>query len=394
MHSPISRRRWRPLLRLSSLAIASLVFLLVLPSPAFPAMYWFHGARGRDITVCFTGNAVGARPERVRAIVGHLTRFEQVANVRFLALSGQRLSFEAGPGGNINALACSAPTQQPNGHAYYAGDIRVALWSTNVDITPPGNVPGAGCTQAKVASSWSNPPDELALHRDCQYNLVLGDDADAGGTPYLNHTLHEFGHALGLSHEHARLDENAQCVPTSADEYHAAASGYITPYDKNSVMHYWWPSSAIPNCQQTGSNYSQAGFTSWDKLALHIMYPEDTRVVEFFGNVVIRAGQTLQLTSAWQAQGATGFATSNWTWSVDGIVRSTTPALVLGGLGLGDHTLAVAHDDFLGRTYTYNGVVRVLSDDEYGRLVAGNAAAQAVLAPIFLPTHLPIVTGP
>ena len=154
-------------------------------------------------------------------------------------------------------------------------------------------MPGTGCPQDKVASSWSNPPDELEVKRSCQYNLALGDDGDATGTPYLNHTLHEFGHALGLVHEHARTDENAQCVPATDGEYHALSSGFITPYDKDSVMHYWWPKSTLPNCQQTGSNYSQAGFTGYDKLAVHIMYPEDGRAVEFLGNTVVRTGETL-----------------------------------------------------------------------------------------------------
>jgi len=380
-------RPWR-------LLVIALVIWLVMPTPVWPAAYWFHGVRGRDITVCFAGNAVSVRPDRVREIVGHLSRFEQAANIRFLALSGKSLSFEAGRTGNLNALACPAATQQPNGDDYYAGDIRVALWSTNVDTNPPGKVPGKGCIQDKKASSWSNPPDELELKRACQYNLVLGDDADATGTHYLNHTLHEFGHALGLVHEHARADENAQCVPSDIDEYHAVTTGYITPYDKDSVMHYWWPASKVPNCQQTGSNYSQAGLTEYDKLALHIMYPEDVRTVEFNGDTVIRAGQTLQLVSAWQAQGATSFATANWSWKVDGITRSTAPTLTLGGLSVGEHTLAVSHDDLLGRHYTYSGKVRVMTDEAYRQMIAANTAAQAALAPIIMTTSLPLIPGP
>ncbi len=384
----------RAVLRPWRLLIIGLAIWLVTPTPVWPAAYWFHGVRGRDITVCFAGDAVSVRPDRVREIVGHLSRFEQAANIRFLALSGQRLQFEAGPTGNLNALACPAPTQQPNGDDYYAGDVRVALWSTNVDTNPPGKVPGIGCTQDKKASSWSNPPDELELKRACQYNLVLGDDADGTGTPYLNHTLHEFGHALGLVHEHARADENAQCVPATTDEYHAVTNGYLTPYDKDSVMHYWWPASTLPNCQQTGSNYSQAGLTAYDRLAVHIMYPEEVRTVEFYGNTVIRAGETLQLVSAWQAQGATSFATANWVWTVDGTVRSTTPALALAGLPVGEHTLAISHDDFLGRHYTYSGKVRVMTDDEYSKLIAANGAIQGALAPVISVVNLPLVSSP
>ena len=122
------------------------------------------------------------------------------------------------------------------------------------------------------------PPDELALKRACQYNLKLGDDdldlatGTHTGTPWLNHTLHEFGHALGLSHEHARADENANCMPAAHGEYHILSSGYMTPYDKNSVMHYKFTPAEVPGCQQTGSNYSNDGLTGYDRLALHILY--------------------------------------------------------------------------------------------------------------------------
>jgi len=381
--------RWRWLL------VGALTIWLLMPTMVWPAAYWFHGVRSRDISVCFAGDAVTVRPNRVREIVGHLAHFEQAANIRFLALSGQPISFEAGPGGNLSALACPAPTTQPNGNDYYTGDIRVALWNTNVSTSEPGNVPGLGCTAPKKNSSWSNPPDELELKRACQYNLVLGDDADATGTPYLNHTLHEFGHGLGLVHEHARADENAQCVPTTHDEYHILNSGYITPYDKDSVMHYWWPASTLPNCQQTGSNYSQAGLTGYDRLATHIMYPEDARTVEFYGNTVIRVGETLQLGSAWQARGANmGFVASNWVWMVDGTVRSTTPNLSLAGLAVGEHALTIAHDDFLGRHYTYSGTVRVLTNDAYLQMAAADAATHAALAPIISIVNMPLVLRP
>ena len=53
--------------------------------------------------------------------------------------------------------------------------------------------------------SFSNFPNDLPNARACVYNLKLGDDG-SGGVAYLNHTLHEFGHALGLAHEHIRSD--------------------------------------------------------------------------------------------------------------------------------------------------------------------------------------------
>lgn len=374
-----------------TLPIVALALWLLMPTVVWPATYWFHGVRGRDITVCFAGNAVTARSPRVREIVGHLAQYKYAANIRFVSISGSPIDAVA-----VSALACPPPTQQSNGNDYYNGDIRVAIPGTNMPVFGGTNlVPGVGCTQQQGDSSWSNPPDELALRRSCQYNLVLGDDHDAAGTPYLNHTLHEFGHALGLAHEHARADENAQCVPAGIDGYHSITTGYITPYDKNSVMHYWWDADRVPNCQQTGSNYSHAGLTDYDKLAVHIMYPEDVRVAEFYGNTVLRVGETLQLVSAWQARGANmNFVTSNWSWRVDGTQRSTTPSLNLAGLAAGDHTLEVSHKDFLNRTYTYSGKVRVVTADNYKRLAATQAANAAALAPIITTVNLPAVLNP
>ena len=84
--------------------------------------------------------------------------------------------------------------------------------------------------------SWSNAPDDLAAHRSCLYNLKLGDDP-WNDTPYLNHTLHEFGHGLGLSHEHVRDDANiSSCTESGYGGNYS--DGKITAYDKRSVMHY------------------------------------------------------------------------------------------------------------------------------------------------------------
>jgi hypothetical protein len=353
--------------------------------PAQAALWWFHGVRDRDVSVCFAGNAVTTRAARVREIIGHLQHFEWAANVRFFTVDGTRAVDAAAPGGDVGKLACPAPTFA-DGKSYYEGDVRVALWSTDVPVDPPGMVPGVGCTQALVGSSWSNPPDELDLKRPCQYNLKLGDDdldMSTGlhtGVPWLNHTLHEFGHALGLSHEHARADENAGCVPSTIDEYHVASSGYMTPYDKNSVMHYrFWPNE-VPSCDQSGSNYSNDGLTAYDRLALHILYPEDNRVAEFIGRTVIRAGETLNLGSAWQARGANlSFVASNFDWKLDGVTRSTTPQLSIELRTPGSHTLQFSYSDFLGRNYSYTGPVRVLDPDDYDAQIVGASAAQLPL---------------
>lgn len=366
------------------------------------ALYWFHGVRSKEITVCFAGNAVDARADRVREIVGHLQQFEFVANIRFLTVDGVRINDAAAPGGNIQKLACPAPTWV-NAKHFYDGDIRVALLNTDVPVDPPGMVPGVGCTQARVGSSWSNPPDELNLKRPCQYNLKLGDDdldmtvgppGTHTGTPWLNHTLHEFGHALGLSHEHARVDENASCVYTLHDEYHTVNTGYITPYDKNSVMHYrFWPNET-PQCAQTGSNYSNAGFTAYDRLALHLMYPEDVRVAEFTGKTVVRVGEPVALRSTVTQQGATGFAVNNFQWRVDGVLKSTSDSLNLTFAAPGDHTFQFSYKDFLDRNYSYSGAIRVLEAATFDAQMAAVQQAQLSMVMSGMPAnsiYLPIV---
>jgi hypothetical protein len=360
------------------LALA-LAGLLAAPERATPATYWFHSVRGRDITVCFAGNAVSARLDRVREIVTHLKQFGYAANIRFLSLAGHTLEAELGRGGNVNNLACPAPTTQPNGNSYYAGDIRVALWYTNVPLDPPGMVPGVGCTQELVGSSWANPPDELELKRPCQYNLKLGDDDwdpvnnVHTGVPWLNHTLHEFGHALGLAHEFLRTDIDPACGVTGT-----WTDGWITAaWDRDSVMNY-----VMASCNAWG-NYDDTGFSAGDKLALHIMYPEDNRVAEIAGTTVIKTGETLRLQALWKSQGANmSFVAGGYDWRLDGVTRSTTADLVMGGLAAGDHPLAFSFTDFLGRNYSFGGTVRVLSSADYDRqmmsVMAGEAAMLAV----------------
>ncbi len=326
------------------------------------SLYWNAGVRGKQISVCFVGDAVTSRPVRVQQVMTYLKEYEYAANVKFL-LSG----------------TCPPPISQPNGDDFYAGDIRVVLPYTNVSGI--GMVPGKGC-QMFIENgkyngkndgwgSWSNSPAEAQTTTQCLYNLKLGDDP-WNATPYLNHTLHEFGHALGLAHEHERTDVD-KSICTAEGFGGGASLGFLTPYDRYSVMHYMFASCGI------NGNYDYTGLSTWDRLGAHILYPEDGNPAEYVGTVVVRTTESVHLTSAWKIRGANlDFDASNFQWIVDGNVVSTTPDLV-NTLPAGEHPFQFGHRDFLGRTYSYQGTIRVMTPTAYDVWAAAFLAAAAPL---------------
>jgi hypothetical protein len=348
--------------------------------PAEASLYWFQGVQTSPITLCFVGDALTSRPDRVEEILTHLKEFEGAANIQFDYWG-----------------TCPPSITQPTGYDYFNGDIRVVI--PNVSISGTGPVPGVGCPMFDQMEpggyngdndgwgSWSNSPNDLGINRSCQYNLKLGDDP-WNDTPYLNHTLHEFGHALGLAHEHERLD--ATCYDPSNDA-RWTDRGYLTTYDMYSVMHYKFETSAGHTCDTPG-NYGRSGLTERDRLALHILYPEDVRVAEFVGTTVIRAGETLHLQSAWFARGAyMPFVASDLRWKINGVTYSQGPQLWLALDQAKDYTLEFSHQDFLGRDYVYTGIVRVLSSEEFARQIAAPVAANL---PLLYPNHvLPLAGG-
>ncbi len=239
----------------TTIGLLTIILIIVAAAPLAPseaALYWSRGVHDKDISVCFVGDAVTSRPDRVQQILNDIEEFESVANIEFDYLG-----------------KCPAPTRQ-DGEDYYDGDIRVLIPNIIIPWTT-GPVPGLGCPVAsQVGGSWSAVPADLEQGRACLYNLKFGDDP-WDDTPYRNHTLHEFGHSLGLRHEHERKD--ATCYDPENDT-RRVGSGYLTPYDKASVMHYRFEKPKGHTCDVNG-NYDRTGLSEWDKLALRILYPED-----------------------------------------------------------------------------------------------------------------------
>jgi hypothetical protein len=355
--------------------------------------------RSKTISLCFVGDAVTSRPDRVEQVLMYMREFEYAANIRFVSVAGHPVeqAFDQDP----NNLKCPPPTKQANGNDFYNCDIRIVLRNTagtKVASWPgeggTGPVPGQGCPMflkdGKYDSnnngwgSWSNAPNDLGPNRACLYNLKLGDDpwpppGGSAGTPpssvpYLNHTLHEVGHALGLAHEHERNDVDKTLGCSEKGYGGGVSSGLMTPYDRHSMMHYQFLSCGI------NGNYDNTGLSEWDRLALHILYPEDTRVAEFVGTTVVRAGSTMQLQSAWKARGAniTSVA-SNFQWRLGSTTFSTMPDLMVNLVFPGNYTSQFSHNDFLGRNYSFTGVVRVLDGATYDRTIAAPVAAQSLL---------------
>lgn len=261
-----------------------------------------------------------------------------------------------------------------NGEEIYEGDIRVVIPKTSVD--GGAAVSGKQCPlkQNKGWGSFGIFPDGLKPRRHCEFTLKLGDDP-WNAEPYRNHTLHEFGHSLGLAHEHIRHDFDPT-VCDGAVKYFTGGKkdGLLTLYDPQSVMHY----SPGPQCRVIG-NYARNGFSEKDKLVLHMMYPENARVAEFFGKTVIEDTEQLWLVFDWRRRGAiVENVASGFQWKIDG-----KPVGDKDGLDVkvppGRHMLEFSYNDYLNRPYAYKGTVRVLSRQDFVKTIAAPIAARAAL---------------
>lgn len=344
-----------------ALAALALACLASRPDPARAAYYWGAGTLSSTPSVCFVGNAIANEAAWVAQIRDGLRQIEAAANIRFQDLG-----------------TCPAPVPLPPPLAgnFYGGDIRIALF--------PGSgrdwnesVPGSGCTIGFVNSSFGREPKFLDGDRSCLYNLKLGNDADGDGRPWFDHALHELGHSLGLAHEHQRPDAlDASCLPKAASCPAATDPPNqlvcMTPYDQDSVMNYQDLSCGIDG------NYGHNGLSAWDRLGLHILYPQDARVAEATGTRVASTLGTFRFRSTWAARGALlpAVLSGSLDWRVGGAPVGSTASIEL-SRPLGLHTLTLAYRDFLGRDFVYETTLRSLSPAEH----AGTMAALVTLVP-------------
>jgi astacin (peptidase family M12A) len=175
---------------------------------------------------------------------------------------------------------------------------------------------GDGCADPGTTLWWANFPVNLNVpgFRACRLNAYLRSGMA------LNKILHEIGHSLGLWHEHERTDVplSDPMVATCYQDVSYFGKGVsqgggvtlVTPYDRDSVMHYEinhrvdpWNVPATSTCD-LGNDNGSTGLSGYDQLSLRILYPHPARVAEYSGATVARAGQQVHLRNQWGEAGA------------------------------------------------------------------------------------------
>ncbi|MDD5365245.1 MAG: hypothetical protein PHR30_07890 [Gallionellaceae bacterium] len=92
-----------------------------------------------------------------------------------------------------------------------------------------------------------------------------------------------------------------------------------------------------------------SNWSEYDRLAIHILYPEDARVAELAGTRVLRQGETLHLRLELAVRGAViAKVLKKIAWKLDGAVKSTAEALSLAMPASGKHTLSLTYTRLTG----------------------------------------------
>ncbi|MBM4187981.1 MAG: hypothetical protein FJ206_11805 [Gemmatimonadetes bacterium] len=337
------------------------------------------GLLPRDISVCFVGDANLTRAAFITQIRDYLSIHQGTANIDYTFLA-----------------ACPAPTRDASGNEVFGGTIRVLLAGTNVPYSPTPTatmipIPGVGCTRGvpvatdvngqprrdasgnliDSGASFALFPSDRSPANDshCQWNLRLGNDGDAAGTLWRNHTLHEFGHQLGFAHEFERSDARdnttaAGCTGAQQwiDGLPASGTGNTQftseGYDLQSTMNY-----TIPACPNYVGNYGHTGLSALEKLSLHFMYPEDRLVAEYEGTTVVAQGTPVSLVGQWEFRGASrsGFRMiTSYQWLEGSTVLGTGAAVSIATPALGTRQLTLRYTDQWNRLYQAPVEIRVV----------------------------------
>lgn len=344
--------------------------------------------RPNSISVCFVGDALTNKLPTVQHISTIVRdHFESAANIRFTGFNKANNTFptcSSPQSGTCNNNPC---------HFWYPEDIRIAI-----DGTKDGNgnpitriIPATEteCVDKGAGGSWGVSPWNVDKpgFRACQYNVFIGNDLDVSVSPsviWVNHILHEVGHALGLHHEFFQAEyhnyhgpngviciESTKSIPAAA----ANPNGYVslTSLDPESVMFYQDTSCGIDG------NYSNTGLSALDRLTLHIFYPETERIAEYVGTTVVPVGKKVRLQASLDLRGARmDKVVSGLQWAIEG-QESETPIFEASWESPSIKNGILTYNDFLGRKFSTSIHIRVLSHPDFTSLVSASASAQILL---------------
>jgi hypothetical protein len=259
------------------------------------------------VRICFVGDALASKPDDVAFVMRHLKVYEEHGNIRFRLMGDGR-------------CPPPRPGRDPN-YDYHDGDLRIAIpgsldYDGKTRITGARLKPGLGkgCPPEPDAETawWSSGPEGTNKpdRRACRLTTWLAKRLAR------NTILHELGHAIGLHHEHERTDvpmddpHVASCFRTRKEFgkwLKPGADGvfHITPYDRDSVMHYTLKDPKKPGCT-LGNDKGNTGLSRLDKLTIRIMYPPDERIAEVRGpkRLIFVPGRPVKLQNEWGVLGA------------------------------------------------------------------------------------------